>query len=383
MTEVIDPLDLSLRLIRCPSVTPDDAGAQEVLAAALTPLGFSCETMTFEAPGTAPVRNLYARLGARGAHFCFAGHTDVVPVGDAASWTSAPFEPTVRDGRLFGRGASDMKCAIACFASAVSAFVAERGRDFGGRISFLITGDEEGPALNGTQKMLRKLARDGETIDACIVGEPTSAVRLGDTIKIGRRGSLNARLAVRGTQGHVAYPDLADNPIPRLLKTLSVLNDTVLDEGTEHFQPSNLEITAIDTNDGAGNVIPAEVRAAFNIRFNDAHSGDGLRRWIEDVCRAHAGDHSLDIAISGEAFVTPPGALSAIMSEAVREVCALTAELSTTGGTSDARFIKDYSPVCELGLHNASAHKVDENVRVEDIERLRDIYLAILRRYFP
>ncbi|TCS65014.1 succinyl-diaminopimelate desuccinylase [Varunaivibrio sulfuroxidans] len=383
MGGAIDPVELSAQLIRCPSVTPEDAGAQAVLASALAPLGFACTTMVFEAEDTAPITNLYARLGSRGRNFCFAGHTDVVPVGDAALWTSPPFEPAVRDGRLFGRGAADMKCAIACFAAAVSKFTAERGQDFGGSISFLITGDEEGPAINGTQKMLRRLADDGEKIDACIVGEPTSVDRLGDTIKIGRRGSLNARLAVRGVQGHVAYPHLADNPIPRLLKTLSALNAATLDGGTAHFQPSNLEITALDTNAGAGNVIPAEARAAFNIRFNDTHTGHDLRRWIEGVCREHAGDHALEIAVSGEAFLTPPGPLSAIMVRAVEGVCALTPELSTSGGTSDARFIKDCCPVCELGLQNETAHKVDENVRVGDVERLSAVYLEILRRYFP
>ncbi|HER27239.1 MAG TPA: succinyl-diaminopimelate desuccinylase [Rhodospirillales bacterium] len=383
---MIDPLDLSRALIRCPSVTPEDAGAIAVLEKALGDLGFACQRLPFAETGTADVENLYARIGSGGPNFCFAGHTDVVPIGDRQDWQVDPFGAAMKDGKLFGRGSADMKCAIACFAAATSRFIAARGEDFGGSISLLITGDEEGPAINGTVKMLSWMAEQGETMDVCVVGEPTSGEAFGDTIKIGRRGSLNGHLTVFGEQGHVAYPQLADNPMPGLLALLSAISENQLDDGTDHFQASNLEITAMDTANQATNVIPAKVDARFNIRFNDIHTGATLEQKMRDLCDAVAGPanirYGLDLSVSGEAFLTPPGALSDILQNAVQEVTGLTPELSTTGGTSDARFIKDYCPVAELGLKNATAHKVDEHVEIGHIKALADIYTHTLNAYF-
>ena len=378
----IDPVELSQALIRCPSVTPADAGALDVLEGALGQLGFTCTRLPFTATGTPDIDNLYARLGSGGKDLCFAGHTDVVPVGNAEDWTSDPFAAEIRDGRLYGRGAADMKCAIAAFTAAAARFLEARGGDFGGSISFLITGDEEGPAINGTRKMLDWLKDQGTGLDACIVGEPTNTHTLGETIKIGRRGSMNATITVRGVQGHVAYPQHADNPVPRLLAILKRIDDAALDEGTEHFQASNVEITTVDVGNGATNVIPARATATLNIRFNDRHTGASLSAWIAEQCNAVGGDHDVDISISGEAFLTPPGPLSDLIADAVTEVTGLAAELSTSGGTSDARFIKDHCPVAEFGLMNDTAHKVDENARVDDIRALTDIYEKILVRYF-
>jgi len=383
---VIDPLELSQALIRCPSVTPDDKGAIGVLETALAGLGFECHRLPFSQAGTPDVENLYARLGTKGPNFCFAGHTDVVPIGNHDDWSIEPFGANVQDGKLFGRGTVDMKCAIACFVAAASRFVDRHGTDFTGSISLLITGDEEGPAINGTVKVLDWMAARGETMDACLVGEPTSADAFADTLKIGRRGSMNGHLIVYGEQGHVAYPHLADNPVPAMLAMLSAINNTKLDDGTEHFQPSNLEITALETGNKATNVIPPKAEARFNIRFNDLHTGASLEQKMRDICDSVAGPadirYGLDISISGEAFLTPPGALSNILQMATTGVTGITPILSTTGGTSDARFIKNYCPVAELGMKNATAHKVDEHVDLADIEALADIYEAALNAYF-
>jgi succinyl-diaminopimelate desuccinylase len=339
--------------------------------------------MRFSAEGTPDVDNLYARYGSGSPHFCFAGHTDVVPVGDEAAWTTDPFAAQVKDGRLYGRGAADMKSAVASFTAAAERLVRD---GFQGSISLLITGDEEGPGVNGTVKMLETLAARGETIDHCLVGEPTSVDKLGDMVKVGRRGSINGWLTVHGTQGHVAYPHLADNPLPRLLEMLRRLNTQVLDEGTDHFQPSNLEITTIDVGNTATNVIPGVARAVVNIRFNDRHTGSGLDSWMRKVLDAvteeMGGRYEFTTKISGEAFMTEPGDFSALIAEAVRKVTGITPELSTTGGTSDARFIRAYAPVIEFGLPNATMHKADENAGVDDIARLADIYEEILRGYF-
>lgn len=378
----IDPVELTQALIRRPSVTPEDAGALGVLEEALTPLGFACTRLPFAAPGTPDVDNLYARLGTSGPNLCFAGHTDVVPVGDADAWTHPPFGAEIHGGVLYGRGAVDMKTAIACFAAATARFLEEQGGGFAGSISFLITGDEEGPAINGTVKVLEWMKARGEVMDACIVGEPTNTTTLGETIKIGRRGSLNGYLTQHGTQGHVAYPQHADNPLPKLVKLLDKLASTPLDDGTEHFQPSNLEITSIDVGNPATNVIPSAGRAVFNIRFNDLHTGDSLKHWLLENL-ASVGEHfDLDVSVSGEAFLTPPGLLSDVMSEAVKAVTGIAPELSTSGGTSDARFIKDHCPVAEFGLMNATAHKVDECVAVEDIHALTGIYANMIKGYF-
>ena len=378
---VIDPVELSQALIRCPSVTPVDAGALDVLETALVPLGFTCTRLPFSEGGTPDVDNLYARVGSGAKNFCFAGHTDVVPVGDTADWASDPFAADIRDGVLYGRGAADMKCAIAAFAAATSRFIGKNGPDFGGAISFLITGDEEGPAINGTVKMLDWLKQNNEKLDMCLVGEPTNTTTLGETIKIGRRGSVNATITVTGTQGHVAYPHHADNPVPRLLEMLRRI-DVALDDGTSHFQPSNVEITTVDVGNAATNMIPARAAARINIRFNDRHTGASLGAWFKEQCDAVGGAYDLDVSVSGEAFLTPPGPLSNLIANAVTETTGLTPELSTSGGTSDARFIKDHCPVAEFGLMNETAHKVDENARVEDIHALADIYEKILDSYF-
>jgi len=382
LTAAIDPVELSRALIRCPSVTPIDAGALDIMHKTLAGLGFACHRLPFAAPGTADVDNLYARLGRASPNFCFAGHTDVVPVGDRTQWAVDPFAAEIRDGRLYGRGAADMKGAIAAFVAACERFVRKAGNRFKGSISLLITGDEEGPAINGTAKALQWMRAQGEAVDACLVGEPTNPKTLGEMIKIGRRGSLNGSLTVYGVQGHSAYPENADNPIPRLMRMLAAINDAPLDDGTAHFQPSTVAITSIDVGNETSNVIPATARARFNIRFNDRHTGDSLKRLIEERLRAVGGRFELAATVTGEAFLTPPGRLSDTVSAAVRAVTGLTPALSTTGGTSDARFIKDYCPVAEFGAINDTAHKVNENIALADIARLTEIYEAVLARYF-
>lgn len=378
----IDPVELTQALIRCASVTPVDEGALGVLEEALKPLGFTCHRLPFSAPDTPDVDNLYARIGTAGPNLCFAGHTDVVPVGDESAWTHPPFGAEIHDGVMYGRGTVDMKAGIACFISATSRYLAEQGDDFKGSISYLITGDEEGPAINGTVKVLDWMKDQGEVMDACIVGEPTNTSILGETIKIGRRGSLNGFITQHGTQGHVAYPQHADNPLPKLVKLLDKLVSTPLDAGNEHFQPSNLEIVTIDTGNSATNVIPSAARATFNIRFNDTYSPESMTKWIEDRL-AEAGDnYDLKISVSGDSFLTPPGLLSDAMSTAVIKVTGKTPELSTSGGTSDARFIKNHCAVAEFGLMNQTAHKVDECAAVKDIQALADIYLDMIRGYF-
>lgn len=376
-----DPLALAQALIRCPSVTPEDAGALGVLESALTALGFTCHRLRFEEAGTEPVDNLYARLGTEGPNFCYAGHTDVVPVG--TGWTVDPFGAEVIDGNLFGRGATDMKAGIACFVAAIAQYRAEHDSPLGS-ISLLITGDEEGPAINGTTKVLDWLNERNETLDACLVGEPTNPTRLGEMIKIGRRGSLNAKLTVYGTQGHVAYPHLADNPIPMMMRLLAALTESSLDAGSQSFQPSTLTLTSVDVGNTATNVIPAEARAAFNIRFNDLHSGDSLTTWLNETLEAAADDASFDLSIvvSGESFVTPPGPLSTLIAESVKTVTGQTPELSTSGGTSDARFIRRACPVVEFGLVGLTMHKSDERCSLEDMTNLTEIYHHILTGYF-
>ncbi|MCW5699390.1 MAG: succinyl-diaminopimelate desuccinylase [Rhodospirillales bacterium] len=378
----IDALELGRDLIRCPSITPFDAGALDVLRDALEPLGFTCARLVFSDDRSADVANLYARLGDDQPNFCFAGHTDVVPVGDEKAWTVDPFAAEIRDGRLYGRGASDMKAAIACFAAAVSRFLARRDQSLNGSISFLITGDEEGPAINGTVKVLDWLRRRGEVLDACLVGEPTNPSTLGEMIKIGRRGSLNFALTMHGIQGHAAYPHLADNPIPRLIRALGAMVETPLDEGTAHFDPSVLTVTSIDVGNKATNVIPATAKALFNIRFNDLHTPESLTAWVRARCEDTNGRFDLETEGSGSAFLCPPGHLSDVVVRAVEQVTGIRPVLSTSGGTSDARFIKNACPVCEFGMPGETAHKVDENVAVSDIQRLTEIYEAVLDGFF-
>ncbi|MQP64185.1 succinyl-diaminopimelate desuccinylase [Niveispirillum sp. SYP-B3756] len=377
----IDPVALTQALIRCPSVTPADAGALGVLEGVLTEMGFTCTRLRFEEPGTDPVDNLYARLGSASPNFCFAGHTDVVPTGDRAGWTVDPFGAEIIDGKLFGRGTSDMKGAIACFVAATKLFLDRNGAP-NGSISLLITGDEEGPSINGTRKVLDWMREQGEVMDACLVGEPTNPKALGDMMKIGRRGSVTATLTAYGAQGHVAYPHLADNPLPRLTEALTLLAGSPLDEGTAHFQPSTLALTTIDVGNPASNVIPAKGTAKFNIRFNDLHTPDSLEAHIRDVLEEVGGAWDLKMQTSGVAFLTPPGPLVATVAGAVQAVTGKQPELSTSGGTSDARFIKDHCPVVEFGLVGATMHKVDEHVAVADLIQLTSIYDRVLVDFF-
>lgn len=381
----IDPVAFAAELIRCPSVTPAEGGALDLLEERLSALGFTCHRLPFEEPGEDRVDNLYARIGTTAPNLCFAGHTDVVPTGNVRDWQVGPFDGEVKDGVIWGRGASDMKGSIAAFASAAATYLAKNGPD-AGSISFLITGDEEGPAVNGTVKMLDWLDRHDEKIDHCVVGEPTNPHELGEMIKIGRRGSVNMVISAQGKQGHVAYPHLADNPTPHLVAALAALDALVLDQGTEHFQPSNLEITTIDVANDATNVIPAAARARINIRFNDRHSGDSLIELVEktvsDVAAARGADITVTSKISGESFVTQPGPFVDLVARSVEAVLGRAPELSTTGGTSDARFIKNHCPVLEFGLVGETMHKVDERVPVQDVERLTAVYVSLLEGYF-
>lgn len=378
----IDPVELTRALIRRPSVTPQDEGALDVLRAAIEPLGFACHRLRFSAEGTPDIDNLYARFGSGGRHFCFAGHTDVVPPGDPKGWTVDPFKAEIIGDHVYGRGAADMKGAIAAFCTAASRFLEKRGPTFDGSISLLITGDEEGPAINGTAKVLEWMVTRGEHIDVCIVGEPTNAKQLGDMAKIGRRGSMNVRLTAIGQQGHVAYPHLAENPNHLLVRMLADLIGEPLDQGTEFFQPSSLQITTIDVGNPTTNVIPARATAGINIRFNDRHSSKSLTEWMRRRLDAIGGRYEMAVSVSGEAFLTPPGDLSALVVDAVHSVLGRRPELSTTGGTSDARFIRAHAPVIEFGLVSLTMHKVDERAAVADIRNLAAIYEAMLDRFF-
>jgi succinyl-diaminopimelate desuccinylase len=381
---MIDPVSLAQELIRCPSVTPKDAGALDVLERAIKTLGLACQRLRFEGNGADPIDNLYARIGVGRPNFCFAGHTDVVPPGNVSLWRSEPFAAEVVDGVLYGRGAADMKSAIAAFVTAIERVLAD-GKPKGS-ISLLITGDEEGDAINGTAKVLDWLKTRGETIDHCVVGEPTSATRPGDTLKIGRRGSLTVRITMGGTQGHVGYPHAANNPIPALAGLVTRLSEHRLDDGTEHFEPSTLSFTTFDVDNRAGNVIPAEARAQLNIRFNDEQTAESLFDWIkretDDVAKSSGVRITLQHVIGARAFLTKPGAFTDLVAKAVTRTTNLTPQFSTTGGTSDARFIKDVCPVVELGLAGSTMHKVDECVPVADIHRLSDIYTHLLKDYF-
>ena len=383
---VIDPLYLSQALIKCPSVTPDDGGSLGVLQEALTEIGFKCEQVRFSAENTPDVINLYARFGDKQPNFCFAGHTDVVPIGDREAWTVDPFGAQIKDDTLCGRGASDMKTAIACFVAATSRFIESQSGNIDGSISLLITGDEEGPAINGTKKLLEWVTEKGDVLDVCLVGEPTNPNALGEMIKIGRRGSLNGYLTVTGTQGHTAYPQLADNPTHLIVKMLDSIISNELDQGTDHFQASTIQVSTIDVDNPATNVIPSKANATFNVRFNDLHQSSDIERWIKEkldqVIKQRDSSYELLIRVSGEAFLSPPGILSKILSDAVKKVTGRTPELSTSGGTSDARFIKNYCSVAEFGMVGATMHKIDEHIKIEDLEKLTEIYTSTLRTYF-
>jgi len=379
-----DPVKLAQDLIRKPSVTPVDAGALDVLQNHLEDLGFACTRYPF-GEGEDRVDNLYARLGDKAPNFCYAGHTDVVPVGDLEKWDSPPFEAVIENGELIGRGAADMKGSIAAFVAAVTNLIAE-GWTTKGSISFLITGDEEGPAINGTDKLLKAITEADEIIDHCLVGEPTNPDALGDMVKNGRRGSLNAKLTVKGTQGHVAYPHNASNPVPVLMDLLSQLRSWHLDDGNAYFQPSNLEVTSIDVGNTTHNVIAETARAMFNIRFNTEHRGDDLKAHINALVAKAAkefdGKIEADLRVTGEAFLTDPNSFTDTIQAAVETVTGRKPKLSTSGGTSDARYITHYAPVVEFGLVGATIHQVNERVDVADIHTLTDIYANVLKRYF-
>ncbi|MEH3118501.1 MAG: succinyl-diaminopimelate desuccinylase [Methylorubrum populi] len=380
------PLALARALIRCPSVTPEEGGALSFLADRLARAGFSVERPVFSESGTPDIENLYARIGTGGPVLVFAGHTDVVPPGEIADWTHGPFSGAVADGFLYGRGAVDMKGGIACMLAATLAFLDRRGPDFAGSIAFLITGDEEGPAVNGTVKLLDWAKARGERFDHCLLGEPTNPDTLGEMIKIGRRGSLTGRITVHGRQGHVAYPHRAENPIPGLLRLASALVAEPLDGGTAHFDASNLEFTTIDVGNPATNVIPASARAVFNVRFNDDWTADTLGAEIRRRLEAAAGNavrFSLDLQPSNApAFLTRPDAFVDRVADAIHAETGRRPALSTTGGTSDARFIKDACPVIEFGLVGRTMHEADERVAIVDLERLTAIYGRVLERYF-
>ncbi len=382
----LDVIELTQELMRCPSVTPHDAGALSVLQTVLETIGFECTRLTFSDDNTPDVENLYARYGTQAPNFCFAGHTDVVPPGDLNSWSVDPFDSIIKDGMLFGRGAADMKAAVACFAVSAQRLIKARGGNLNGSISLLITGDEEGPAINGTRKVLEWMSSQGEHIDHCVVGEPTNPNQLGDMVKIGRRGSFTGFLTVNGNEGHAAYPHLADNPIPHLVALMSELDAMQLDDGSEHFQPSNLEFTTVDVGNPATNVIPPVARATFNIRFNTHHSLDALdtkiRELLDSVAASRGANYDLRVLKNSEPFLTPEGDFSHLVAGSIEKHLGRRPEMSTTGGTSDARYIKNYSPVVEFGLVGQTMHKADECVALEDIHSLADIYTSILEGYF-
>ena len=390
MPQTTDPAEILATLIRCPSVTPAEGGALSALEEILGPLGFTVERPTFSEAGTADVENLYARLSGNGPHLMFAGHTDVVPPGDEAAWSHAPFSADIVDGEMFGRGAVDMKGGIACFIAAVARYIEKHGTP-PGSVSLLITGDEEGPSINGTVKLLEWAAGKGESWDGAIVGEPTNPGAMGDMIKIGRRGSISGIVTVNGTQGHAAYPHLADNPLPGLLALAGALLSPPFDAGTTDFQPTNLEITSIDTGNPAVNVIPAKATFAFNIRFNDTWSPDTLKAAVTArleqaaAIRDKANPVRFDLVWRDRpspVFLTRDDRLIGLLSDAAENVSGRRPDLSTSGGTSDARFIKDYCPVVEFGLVGKTMHMVDERVALADLETLTAIYERFLENWF-
>jgi succinyl-diaminopimelate desuccinylase len=373
LNDATDPLPLAQALIRCASVTPADAGAQAVLADALRQLGFTVTPLRF-----GEIDNLFARIGTSGPHICFAGHTDVVPVG-AANWQTNPFGGEVRNGVLYGRGACDMKGGIAAFVAGVAQYLAET--PLNGSISLLITGDEEGPAVDGTVRVLEWMAANQQIPDFCVVGEPTCPVKLGDMVKIGRRGSLNAKITVYGTQGHVAYPQRADNPVHRLLRVAAAMTAAPIDAGNAWFEATSLQFTSIDVGNTVTNVIPGSASAMLNIRFNSDHTGAALSAWLRAVLAQHAERFDLDISISGESFLTEPGPMVDTLRQAIVDACGVEPKLDTGGGTSDARFIARYCPVAEFGLVGASMHQTDERVPVAELRDLARIYRGMLAAF--
>lgn len=374
-------IDLTKSLIACPSVTPEDEGAQYILKQALAKAGFECFDLAFGGGEKAEIQNLFARFGNTGKHLCYAGHTDVVPAGDENAWSYGAFTPYIKDGVLFGRGASDMKGSVAAFTCAAIYFVRDYP-DFGGSISLLITGDEEAEAINGTVKVLEWMKENNHVPDVALVGEPTNPDHIGQEIKIGRRGSLSGYITVKGKQGHVAYQHKADNPLPRLIKLLNVLAEYNFDQGNEFFDATNLEITTIDVGNPAGNVIPANGKAAFNIRFNDNWSSESLKSKITELLDNTGLAYEITFEGNAESFITKPNDWTALVKDTVQEISGHEPAYTTTGGTSDARFIVKYCPVVECGAINATIHQVDENANVSDLEDLTRIYFVILEKYF-
>ena len=381
----INELQLAKELIKFPTVTPIDAGIMKFLEKKLKTLGFKTKILEFREKDSKPVKNLYARLGNKGPNFCYAGHLDVVPAGNLKDWTVNPFKPSVKKGYLIGRGANDMKSSIAAFVSAVSNFVANK-RDFNGSVSLLITGDEEGVAINGTKKVVEYLKKKKEKIDFCLVGEPTNPNKLGEMIKIGRRGSMTGRLSIIGIQGHVAYPHRANNPSTALVQILKELKEIKFDNGTKDFQQTNLEITKINIDNFADNVIPGLANAKFNIRFNNKHSSNSIKKKInkiiKNISKKNKSKFKIDYSVSGEAFLTKPNNTTYMIQDIIKKVTKIKPKLSTTGGTSDARFIRKIAPCLEFGLVGKTMHKVDEAVSLSDLKKLTLIYSIILKNYF-
>ena len=380
----INELELAKELIKFPTVTPVDAGVMRFLEKTLKSLGFKTKILEFKETNSKPVKNLYARLGTKGLNFCYAGHLDVVPPGNLKDWTVNPFKPIIKKGHLIGRGANDMKSSIAAFVAAVSNFI--KNNNFNGSISLLITGDEEGVAINGTKKVVEYLKRKKEKINFCLVGEPTNPNKLGEMIKIGRRGSMTGRLKIIGTQGHVAYPHRANNPSTTLVKILSTLKAIKFDKGTKDFQPTNLEITKINIENSADNVIPGEANATFNIRFNNKHSSSSIKtklnKIFNKITKQTKSKFNIEYSVSGEAFLTKPNSTTFMIQDVIKKITKVKPQLSTTGGTSDARFIRKITPCLEFGLVGKTMHKVDEAVSVSDLKKLTLIYSQILKNYF-
>ena len=380
----LNELKLAKDLIRFPSITPKDAGVIIFLSKQLKTLGFNCKILEFKDKKSKPIKNLYARFGNKGPNLCYAGHTDVVPPGNVKDWTVDPFKPSVKKNHLIGRGANDMKSSIACFVSAVNKFL-KKGK-FNGSISFLITGDEEGLAINGTKKVVDYLKKRKEKIDFCIVGEPTNPNKLGEMIKIGRRGSLSGKIEILGTQGHVAYPHLSNNPINTLVSICKKLKEKILDKGNRNFQPSNLEFTAISVDNKAHNVIPARARAQFNVRYNNFHNANTLKKKIELVvknfCNTNKCKFKIEFVANGDSFLTKPDKTIFMARKIIKKITKINPKFSTTGGTSDARFIRKIAPCLEFGLVNKTMHKVDECVSLSDLKKLTKIYQNILEDYF-
>jgi succinyl-diaminopimelate desuccinylase len=380
----IDELKLAKDLIRFPSITPRDAGAINFLSRQLKLLGFTCKILEFKDKKSKPIKNLYARLGKKSPNLCYAGHTDVVPPGNIKDWTIDPFKPSIKKNYLIGRGANDMKSSIACFVSAVNKFL-KKGK-FNGSISFLITGDEEGFAINGTKKVVEYLKKRKEKIDFCIVGEPTNPNKLGEMIKIGRRGSISGEIEILGTQGHIAYPHLSNNPINTLVSICKKLKEKKLDKGNKNFQPSNLEFTAINVDNKAHNVIPARARAQFNVRYNNFHNSYTLKKKINSVvkiiCKKNKCKFKIEYIANGDSFLTKPEKTIFMAKKIIKKITKITPKFSTTGGTSDARFIRKIAPCLEFGLVNKTMHKVDECVSLSDLRKLTKIYHNILEEYF-